>query len=96
VVEALEAGHPDMKILTHNRGIAFVMAEVSGELLRMSPCRYDAKSDPSRSASGASQPGMATLFRLVRPQGETGAAITLYWKKSASDWRISSYAIAED
>lgn len=97
VVAAPEAGHHDLKPVAHSQEGAFLLAQVSGELLRMSPCGSSPKAARKRPvASALPRTGMATAFRLVQPDGDQNAVITLYWKKSQSDWRVSSYNTAID
>ena len=73
------------------------MAEVSGDLLRMSPCNLDEKE--LGKPSSPKQPGgvgLATVFRFVHTQGDETAATTLHWKKSQNEWRVASYRVSVD
>lgn len=97
VMAAVEAGHPDLKLLIHRRESAFFLAEVTGELQGMSQCGAAEPSQRTRAAAAA-RPGsmMATAFRLIQPQGEESAVVTLYWKMSEGRWRVASYSVATD
>jgi hypothetical protein len=94
VIAPVEAGHHELRLLAHGHAGAFLLAEISGDLLRMSACGVDPASSEPRTPLSA--PGKATLFRLVQAGGEEGAAITLYWKKSPDGWRVASYLVAVD
>ena len=97
VIAPVEAGHDDLKPLVHERAGAFLLAEVSGELLQMSGCELDAGAARRPAAAAAATGiGMATAFRLLHTQGEESAAITLYWKKSQGGWRVASYQVTAD
>jgi hypothetical protein len=94
VIAPVEAGHHELRPLAHDHAGAFLLAEIAGDLLRMSACGVDpASSEPRTSVSA---PGKATLFRLVQAGGEEGAAITLYWRKSPDGWRVASYLVTVD
>ena len=97
VIAAVEASHHDIKPLVHSSESAFLLAEISGELLQMSGCEFDAKAAWRQPAAGStSEIGMATAFRLVHTQGEESATVTLRWKKSQGEWRVASYAVTVD
>ena len=98
VIAAAAAAHPDMKPVPHERGGAFLLVRVTGDLQRMSACGADARAGaPETSAPRtASATGLATIFRLVEPDGQSGAAITLNWKKAQDRWRVASYAVTVD
>ncbi len=97
VIASVEAEHHELKPLPHSRSAAFLLSEISGDLLKMSDCGFNPRT--LRSQQPARQPagkGLATSFRLVQVQGEEGAAITLFWKRSPEGWRVSSYAVIAD
>jgi hypothetical protein len=96
VIASVEAYHPDLKPLAHSHSSSFLLAEVGGDLLRMSPCSSGEK--PSRSPQPGVAPakGFATLFRFVSTDSENPTTLTFYWKKSAEGWRIYSYTVAAD
>jgi hypothetical protein len=94
VIAAVEAGHPDLEVINHKEAGAFLLAEVSGDLLRGAECGSVMPRRPSAAAPGAR--GMMTAFRLVNTTGEESAGIQLYWKKSPDGWRVSAYAVTAD
>jgi hypothetical protein len=97
VIASVEAEHHELKPLPHSRSAAFLLSEIRGDLLRMSDCRFDPRTLRSRQPSKPPEgKGLATSFRLVQLQGEEGASITLYWKRSSEGWRVSSYAVIAD
>ena len=97
VIATVEASHHDMKPLGHASESAFLLAEISGELLRMRGCEFDAQAARRQPAAGsASETGMATAFRLVHTQGEESAVVALRWKKSQGEWRVASYSVVVD
>lgn len=97
VIAAGEASHHELKPIPHRQGVAFLLAEVSGDLLRMSPCNFDEK-ELSKPSSSKQPRGMAyaTVFRLVHTQGDETAAISLHWKKLQNEWRVASYRVSVD
>jgi hypothetical protein len=97
IVAAVEADHHELKPLAHERRSAFLLAETSGDLFRMSSCQFDPASLRARTPAATSPAkGHATAFRLVRPQGEESAAITLHWKQTPAGWRVASYHVTAD
>lgn len=97
VIAAGESSHHELKPIPHRQGVAFLLAELSGDLLRMSPCHFDEKDlvKPS-SSKPAGGVGLATVFRLVHTQGDETAAITLHWKRLQNEWRVASYSVSID
>jgi hypothetical protein len=84
-----------MKPIGHEKEGAFLLAQVSGQLLRTSSCGAVIEKKPASSGARAGV-GFATAFRLVQPDGDENAVITLYWKKPQGEWRVSSYQAAID
>lgn len=97
VIASVDAEHFEMKHLSHSRSAAFLLSEVQGDLLAMSPCGANLKNlRPRPAGSQPTDRRLATSFRLVQAKGEEGAAVTLYWRRAAEGWRVYSYSVFSD
>jgi hypothetical protein len=101
VAAAPESGHPHLRPIAHERAGAFLLNRVSDDIVRMYACPSDGKHKriPRNEGQG---PGTYTLgaymtaSRSAKAEGDSPAVLLLFWEKRGGEWRVVSYALADD
>jgi hypothetical protein len=89
MISAAQAGHPELKILEHDKQGAYLLAEAGPKLLNANSCR----AAPAMQAKDA---GAFSAFHFSHSRQQSSGAFRFYWRKVNGEWRIASYALSAD
>jgi hypothetical protein len=89
VISAAQAGHPELKILEHDKQGAYLLAEAGPKLLEANSCSAAA-------AVQAKDAGAFSAFHFSHSKQQSSGAFRFFWRKVNGEWRIASYALSAD
>jgi hypothetical protein len=88
VIAAAQAGHPDLRPLSHGSSGAYLLAEATPALLANNSCRTG--------APAGKDPGAFLAFHFSHSRQESAGILGFYWKQVDGVWRIASYSLSAD
>jgi hypothetical protein len=94
LLSAAQLAHPELKLLDHPRTETYLLAEVPPEVVSVHSC---AKSRAAAAGNAKPEGGFLMAFHFRHgAEDESGGVVSLFWRRTAGEWRIAWYGVSSD